>query len=51
METISLNGKWMSRHDVENLGKKQEWYNLKNYIIHKNNLINAEIPKYFNFLI
>ena len=50
MKTISLNGKWKCKLDIENLGIEKEQYNPKNYNIRNNNLINIEIPKSYNLL-
>ena len=50
MKTISLNGKWKCKPDLENLGTDCEWYIPKNYDINDNNLIDINIPNSYNLL-
>jgi len=50
MKTISLNGKWKSRPDLENSGIKSKWFIPKNYDRNDKRLKNIEIPKSFNLL-
>ena len=50
METISLNGKWVCKPDLENLGIESEWFIPKNHDRNDNRLVCIEIPKSYNFL-
>jgi len=50
MKTVSLNGKWKCKADVEKIGIKNKWYDPENYNIGDNYLIDIEIPKSFNLL-
>ncbi len=47
MKTVSLNGKWKCKADVENIGIKNKWYDLESYNARDSYLIDIEIPKYF----
>lgn len=40
MKTVSLNGKWKCKVDVENIGIKNKWYDLESYNLRDKNLIN-----------
>ncbi|MFX1596355.1 MAG: glycoside hydrolase family 2 protein [Promethearchaeota archaeon] len=50
MKTISLNGKWKCKPDVEDLGIQKKWFFQENYNINHNNLIDIEIPYSYNLL-
>ncbi|MEE9378935.1 MAG: glycoside hydrolase family 2 TIM barrel-domain containing protein, partial [Candidatus Lokiarchaeia archaeon] len=50
MKTVSLNGKWKCKADVENNGIKNKWYDLESYNARDSHLIDIEIPKSFNLL-
>ncbi|MFW9937226.1 MAG: glycoside hydrolase family 2 protein [Candidatus Thorarchaeota archaeon] len=50
MKRISLNGKWKSKSDLENLGREKKWYLPKYYQKSRNDLIDIDIPKSFNLL-
>lgn len=50
MESISLNGNWKCKSNIENLGIKKEWFLFENYNMIENNLIEIEIPKSYNLL-
>jgi len=50
METISLNGKWKCKPDLENLGIESEWFIPKNYDRNDNRLVSIKIPKSYNSL-
>jgi len=48
MKTVSLNGKWKCKADVENIGIKNKWYDPESYNKRDNHLIDIEIPKIIN---
>ncbi|MFX0058004.1 MAG: glycoside hydrolase family 2 protein [Candidatus Hodarchaeota archaeon] len=50
MKTISLNGFWKCKSDLDNIGLEKQWFLPENFQKVSDSLIDIEIPKSFNML-